>query len=353
MPIMNTVIQGGGTTPTGTKSITANGVYDVTDFASADVQVPTTAPAHYIEKTTNAGGTLIGSDKIIDLTGVTGLDAYILYFAYYKNVAVSGAVNFNDLTSITGPYACYSTFEECTNITSVSFSSLTSITAYNACSSMFNGCTGIISVNLPKLTTISNSSAANNMFQNCKGIISINLPSLTNANGSSCCGSMFRGCIGLTSVGYPSLSSINGSQALSAMFYGCTNLASLYFYALTPSSFGGYTNQFNSMLSGVTGCTVHFPMSVQATISSWADVTNGFGGTNTTVLFDVVTSLTGADSNTYTRKQKESTSTATAWTYNDTLYYTSGTTEPTVGATIYSDSACTTAVTTISSIAQE
>jgi hypothetical protein len=112
------------------------------------------------------------------------------------------------------------------------------------------------------------------------------------------------------------------------------------------------------MLSGVTGCTVHFPLALQSTYSSDGRFTNGFSGTNTTVLFDLVTSLTGADSNTYARSEKDSTATATAWTYNDTLYYTSGVSddtngvnEPVVGDTIYSDAACTTAVTTISAIA--
>ena len=41
------------------------------------------------------------------------------------------------------------------------------------------------------------------------------------------------------------------------------------------------------MLRGVTGCTVHFPSNLEAVIGSWSDVTNGFGGTNTTVLFDL------------------------------------------------------------------
>ena len=47
MPIINSVIQGGGTTPTGTKYITTNGVHDVSSYANADVQVPTTAPEIY------------------------------------------------------------------------------------------------------------------------------------------------------------------------------------------------------------------------------------------------------------------------------------------------------------------
>ena len=40
-----------GQTPTGTKNITTNGTHDVAGYAYADVQVPTTAPTYYIEKT--------------------------------------------------------------------------------------------------------------------------------------------------------------------------------------------------------------------------------------------------------------------------------------------------------------
>ena len=111
------------------------------------------------------------------------------------------------------------------------------------------------------------------------------------------------------------------------------------------------------MLDGVTGCTVHFPSNIQSVIGSWASVTSGFGGTNTTVLFDLpaTVTLTGANSVDYQRNPNYDTGTALAW-YNGTdgyevPFYTSGTSDPTTGATIYSDSACTTAVTTISSIA--
>jgi hypothetical protein len=138
------------------------------------------------------------------------------------------------------------------------------------------------------------------------------------------------------------------------MFGYCTSLQSLWFYALNTNSFGTVTTQFTNIVQSVTGCTIHFPMTIQATIGSWTN----FGGTNTTVLFDLVTSLTGADGNTYTRQEKDSTSTATAWVYNDTLYYTSGVSdndngvnEPTVSDAIYSDAACTQSVTTITAIA--
>lgn len=44
---------------------------------------------------------------------------------------------------------------------------------------------------------------------------------------------------------------------------------------------------FTSMLSGNSDCEVHFPTSLQTTMSSWTSVTTGFSGTNTTVLFDL------------------------------------------------------------------
>lgn len=97
----------------------------------------------------------------------------------------------------------------------------------------------------------------------------------------------FYGCTSLTSVDLSSLTTISGSNAMYFAFRGCTSLTSLSFPALTSTSFGSYTNQFNNMLYGVANCTVHFPSNLQSVIGSWPDVTAGFGGTSTTVLFDL------------------------------------------------------------------
>ena len=64
--------------------------------------------------------------------------------------------------------------------------------------------------------------------------------------------------------------------------------------------------------------------------------------------------LTGADGKLYDRRFAYDTATALCWGigYGTTKYYTSGTTLPAVGDTIYSNAACTTAVTTIDTITQ-
>lgn len=84
---------------------------------------------------------------------------------------------------------------------------------------------------------------------------------------------------------FKSLTSL-GDSALNRAFAN-TKVPEIYFRALTSQSFNSFNNQLNSMLSGVTGCTVHFPSNLQAVIGSWSSVTGGFGGTNTTVLFDL------------------------------------------------------------------
>lgn len=90
----------------------------------------------------------------------------------------------------------------------------------------------------------------------------------------------------ISTASFPSLTKIS-FRSLYRGFMSCPNLQSVSFPALTSQSFGEYTNQFNQMLQGVTGCTVHFPSNLQSVIGSWSDVTSGFGGTNTTVLFDL------------------------------------------------------------------
>jgi hypothetical protein len=98
---------------------------------------------------------------------------------------------------------------------------------------------------------------------------------------------LVRGSTSLTSVNLSSLKIVTGNSCFRYAFQGCTSLTTLSFPALESTSFGSYTNQFNNMLQGVTGCTVHFPSNLQSVIGSWSDVTNGFGGTNTTVSFDL------------------------------------------------------------------
>ena len=123
------------------------------------------------------------------------------------------------------------------------------------------------------------------MGSNIQVAILRNLESIT---GDNALNSAFSGCTNLVSVDFSNLASITGNSALANAFENCTSLGSLSFPALTTTSFGSNTNQFNNMLAGVTDCTVHFPQAIENTIENWADVVAGFGGTNTTVLFDII-----------------------------------------------------------------
>ena len=157
----------------------------------------------------------------------------------------------------------------------------------NALNSAFQSCPNITSVDLSSLTTVSGGKALYYAFYGCSSITSVDLSSLITVSGGNAFESAFSRCTSLTSVDLSSLTTVSGSKALYYAFYLCASLTSLSFPALTTSSFGTVTNQFDNMLSGVSGCTVHFPAAIQSTIGNWTSVQNGFGGTNTTVLFDL------------------------------------------------------------------
>ena len=123
------------------------------------------------------------------------------------------------------------------------------------------------------------------VFYGCAGLTSVDLSSITSISSRGLYYT-FCDCTSLASVDLSSVASI-GSSGLFNTFRGCTSLSTLRFPALTTTSFGTSTNQFNNMLSGCSGVTVHFPAAIQSTIGSWSSVTSGFGGTNTTVLFDL------------------------------------------------------------------
>ena len=94
------------------------------------------------------------------------------------------------------------------------------------------------------------------------------------------------GCTSLRTVDFKSIKKLTGNACLHYAFQN-SGIRTLYFRELNNVSFGAYTNQLNQMLNGCSNVTVHFPENLEATIGNWTDVTNGFSGTNTTVLFDL------------------------------------------------------------------
>ena len=266
------------------------------------------APAHYIEFPVDANGVMARPTTIMDFDGVKELGACALYYLYSTNTTISGAIIFNDLEWVHGNNAMYYTF---------------------------NGCTGVTSFEFPRFKTMISA-----FMRTCDG------------------------CTSLTTVKVPSLKYI-GSGSASGTFRGCILLSSIYFPAINNSSFGSNLS-LNGMCTNCVNITLHFPTNVQATVEALTgySTTAPFGATSGTVLFDLPATviLTGANSQAYERNPKDDTGTALSWRKQDTgtlstpitdwtPYYTSGTTDPAVSDTIYSDAACTVAETTISSIA--
>jgi len=179
-------------------------------------------------------------------------------------------------------------FTNCTGLTgSVNFPSLTSLTKNYSFYNAFNGCSNITSVSFPKLNKIGGQYVMYRSFLNCTSLTSVSFPELTEfSSGNIFSGYTFKNCTSLTSISFPKLKSVLGQYALGFWFQDCTSLTSLSFPALTNDSFGNAKNQFYYMLSGVNGCTVHFPSNIQEKVSSLTSYQQNFGGTNT-ILFDL------------------------------------------------------------------
>lgn len=316
----------------------------------------------YRQYSVNANGVLTNGGHLPDFSGIKTLGdsstntSYLFAYAFAGNNTVSGIISMPDLVEIRGTSSLAKTFYNA-NITGVYLPKLQIVSGSYGCDNTFTGANGLTEIDLPNLEMVTGNNGCLQTFASCPNITKLSMPKLKEITGTYGMRSFVSNNTSLPVVYFQSLDTVL-AYGLMSFCSGCTALQSMWFYALTPTSFGGNTNQFNSLVSGCTNVTVHFPMAIQSTIGSWTSVTDGFNGTNTTVLFDLVTSLTGADGNTYTRSEKDSTSTATAWTYNDTLYYTSGVSnndagvnEPSVADTIYSDDACTQSVTTITAIA--
>ena len=156
----------------------------------------------------------------------------------------------------------------------------------NALAYAFYSCPSLTSVDLSSLTKVSGEDAFYEAFYKCTALTSVDLSSLTTISGRGALEYAFDACTALTSVDFSSLTTVSGYHSLSAAFSRCSSLTSISFPALTVAGLQFGSSQFDDMIRGVTGCTIHFPAAVQAKIEATSGYPN-FGGTNTTVLFDL------------------------------------------------------------------
>lgn len=222
----------------------------------------------------------------VDFSSLTSLSGSGACQFMFESCGGVGAANLSGLITISGSEAAYCMFSYCSNLIILNLSSLTTISGSYACYAMADSNSELTTVYLNNLTTVSGTEGAAYMLGSNDSLQSINLGSLTTISGTNGCKGMLNFCSNLTSVDLHSLTTITGDGCCQNMFEG-TALTSLSFPALTSSSFGDYTNQFDDMLQSTQDCVVHFPSNLQSVIGSWSSVQNGFSGTNTTVLFDL------------------------------------------------------------------
>lgn len=226
-----------GITPTGTIQITENGVYNVTNYASAnvDIEIPEATPPVIQQLTVTENGTY---------TVPSGVDGYS---PVVVNVASSGGGESSDAEI---PWLTR-------EITSYSNPTLTTLGAY-----ALSG-TKITNLNLPALTTI-----AGYAFYECTTLTSLTLPSLTEIpyNG-------FRQYKGLVTADLPALKKI-GSNGL----YQCTNLTSLILRGSTLCTLVAGSTLTGSKILGGTGY-VYVPRSLLSSYqsaSNWSNISAQF-----------------------------------------------------------------------------
>lgn len=158
----------------GTKSISANGTEDVTNYASVNVSVPNSYSA-------SDEGKVVDNGALVAQTSATYTENDTYDTTKINSVTVNvsgggGGTDYLDLiertqTSISNSDVITigkSAFRDYTTLTSVDFPNCTSLG--DGC---FNGCSNLASFNLPKVTTI----VSGNTFSSCIGKLA--LPSLT------------------------------------------------------------------------------------------------------------------------------------------------------------------------------
>lgn len=272
--------------------ITDNGEYEAkspyTGFGKVIVNVsqnPIEYPVGWLPRKVE-NSVLNLSSQMPDFTGITEIGDYALAYAFYNNGVLTGNMDLSNITKVGVEGLSYAFYYS--HIKNVDLSNLTEIKEKGLRYAFYYS--EIETVNLSKITEVGNFNNTNYTsglyyaFYYAENLISVDLSNLITVGVQGLYSTFSHASI--KTFTFDKLQTVAREGLRYAFAY--SKIESLYFPALLSSSFISPNNQqLYGMLNSVIGCTVHFPSNLQSVIGYWSDAVNGFGGTNTTVLFDL------------------------------------------------------------------
>ena len=217
----------------------------------------------------------------LDLSSLEQVTGYNACYRMCWNCTALEHARLTNVVSITGSYAFKEAFKDCVNLEETGLDNLEFV-SNNGLDAAYEGCTKLTSTGLHKLRRVE-SAGMRGVFTDCTALTDICCENLEYVSGN---GVWFIGCTALRVARFPKLKTI-GSNGFTSMFID-SGIKEIYFDKLTETvvnSFG--SSNTNYMLRGCTDVTVHFLASMESVIGGYTSVVNGFGGTNTTILYDL------------------------------------------------------------------